>query len=163
MTFDSNPHNVIPVAIAGAVNALKATYTEPGVKRFVFTSSSTSVVISKRDTPGIVVTEETWNEDSIKQAWADPPYGPERSSPVYAASKTQAEQEVWKFHKENQQKRPDLVVNTGTLFTFADKYGANSIKCSQTQTSARASILLSKDILVLRACLSHFGKGMKHS
>ncbi|KAH7274693.1 hypothetical protein MRS44_007048 [Fusarium solani] len=112
MTFDSNPHNVIPVAIAGAVNALKATYTEPGVKRFVFTSSSTSVVISKRDTPGIVVTEETWNEDSIKQAWADPPYGPERSSPVYAASKTQAEQEVWKFHKENQQKRPDLVVNT---------------------------------------------------
>lgn len=113
MAFDPNPQNVIPTAIAGAVNALKSAYAEPSVKRFVFTSSSSAAVLSSPGTPGILVTKDTWNEDAIKEAWAEPPYGPERSFAVYAASKSQAEKEVWKFHKENQYKRPDLAVNTG--------------------------------------------------
>ncbi|CAM1510944.1 Fc.00g084570.m01.CDS01 [Cosmosporella sp. VM-42] len=112
MSMDPNPNNIIPIAIAGAVNALKAAYSEPSVKRFVLTSSSAATVMSSRDTPGITVTEDTWNEDSVKAAWAEPPYGMERYGAVYCASKTQGEQEVWKFHRENQHKRPDLVVNS---------------------------------------------------
>lgn len=115
MSFDPNPNNVIPATIAGAVNALKAAYAEPSVKRFIFTSSSTAVVMPAFDKPGIIVTEETYNEEAVKEAWADPPYGTERSAVVYAASKTQSEQEVWKYHKEHRSERPDLVVNTGIL------------------------------------------------
>ena len=84
------------------------------MKRFVFTSSSAAAVSSTIGAPGIKVTEETWNEDAVKEAWAEPPYTPERAAPVYSASKTQAEQEVWKYHTEHQNERPDLVVNTGT-------------------------------------------------
>ncbi|KAH8688571.1 hypothetical protein BGZ61DRAFT_533343 [Ilyonectria robusta] len=112
MIFDPDPNKVIPTVISGAINALKAAYAEPSVKRFIFTSSSTTAAMSpKPNVPGIVITEDTWNEEAVKLAWAEPPYLPERSAITYAASKTQAEQEVWKFHGENKHKRPDLVVN----------------------------------------------------
>ncbi|KAK7419197.1 hypothetical protein QQZ08_010965 [Neonectria magnoliae] len=97
MSLDFNPHNVIPIAVAGAINALKAA----------------AAVTSTLGVPGMAVTEEIWNEDAVKEAWAEPPYTPERILAVYAASKTQAEQEVWKYHQEHRSERPDLVVNTG--------------------------------------------------
>jgi len=34
---------------------------------------------------------------------------------VYEASKAESEQAIWKFHKENRSKRPDLVVNAGMV------------------------------------------------
>ncbi|KAF4844223.1 Aldehyde reductase 2 [Colletotrichum siamense] len=111
MTLDPNPNNVIPVAIKGALSALKSAYAQPSVKRFVFTSSSAAAG-PKDDSPDSVITEDSWNESAVNIAWADPPYSPERSGAVYAASKTQAEQEVWKYHKEHRSERPDLVVNT---------------------------------------------------
>ncbi|EEU37671.1 uncharacterized protein NECHADRAFT_53386 [Fusarium vanettenii 77-13-4] len=112
MSLDPNPNNVIPGVIAGAINALKAAYAEPSVKRFVYTSSSSATVIAEPSQTGINVTEETWNEDSIKKAWADPPYTMERAADTYGASKAQAEQEVWKYYKEHRDERPDIVVNT---------------------------------------------------
>lgn len=118
MTQDYDPNNVVTAAIGGAVNALKAAYSEPSVKRFIFTSSSSAVVISLRGVPGVTITEDTWNEEAVKLAWEGPPYNPERGFITYAASKTQAEQEVWKFHRENSHKRPDLVVNTGGCLTI---------------------------------------------
>jgi NAD(P)-dependent dehydrogenase (short-subunit alcohol dehydrogenase family) len=113
MSFDHDPNKVIPITIAGAVNALKSAYAEPSVKRFVLTSSS-AAALSANTPAGSVITVETWNEQAVKDAWADPPYTPERASTVYFASKTQSEQAVWKFHKENRAKRPDLVVNAGS-------------------------------------------------
>lgn len=113
MNLDHDPNNVIPPTIAGAVNALKAAYAEPSVKRFVLTSSSTAVVSIAKGRAGITASETTWNEESVKAAWAPPPYTPERAWEVYGASKTQAEQEVWKYHEEHRRERPDLVVNTG--------------------------------------------------
>jgi hypothetical protein len=104
---------VIPQAIAFAENALKSAYKENSVKRFVLTSSSSAAVLSIPGAPGVEVLEDTWNEFAVKAAWAEPPYTPERGGVVYAASKTEAEKAVWKYHKENRDKRPDLVVNTG--------------------------------------------------
>ncbi|CAG9985054.1 unnamed protein product [Clonostachys byssicola] len=112
MTFDPDPKNVIPTVIAGVLNALKAAYAEPSVKRFVFTSSSSAVVTSHPDVPPIVATDDTENEWAVKHAWSEPPYPADHGARVYEASKTQAEQELWKFHRENRSKRPDLVVNT---------------------------------------------------
>lgn len=113
MAHQNDANQVIPITIAGAVNALKAAYAEPSVKRFVLTSSSSAALGSLDH--GVTVTEDRWNEKSIEAAWAGPPYGPDKPVVVYEASKTQSEQAVWKFHKENRGRRPDLVVNTGML------------------------------------------------
>jgi len=118
MSFVNEADQVIPITVAGALNALKAAYAEPSVKRFVLTSSSSAAVgvLDK----GITVREDTWNEKAIKQAWSGPPYEQLRPMINYEASKTQAEQAVWKFHQENRSKRPDLVVNAGALqYTLA--------------------------------------------
>lgn len=116
-SFASDPNVVIPQAVAFAENALKSAYKEASVKRFVLTSSSSTcyLAVGSADpsVPGIKVTADTWNESALKAAWADPPYTPDRGARVYAASKTESEQAVWKYHKENRNRRPDLVVNTG--------------------------------------------------
>ncbi|KAF9776780.1 hypothetical protein IL306_004976 [Fusarium sp. DS 682] len=112
MSLDPNPNNVIPDAINFAVAALKAAYAEPSVKRFVFTSSSSAAVVSVPDVPSVKVNEKSWSEGAVKKAWADPPYTKDRGGIVYAASKAQAEQAVWKYHEEHRSEKPDLVVNT---------------------------------------------------
>ena len=69
MTFDYDPNTVIPPAIAGALNALKAAYAQSSVKRFVLTSSSTAAYLPDSgtdDAARIDITTETWNEDAIR-------------------------------------------------------------------------------------------------
>ncbi|KAH8746065.1 hypothetical protein F5883DRAFT_721671 [Diaporthe sp. PMI_573] len=112
MSFAADPNVVIPLAVAFALNALKSAYKEDSVKRFVFTSSSSAAVLSDPAVPGVEVTDDSWNEAASKAAWAEPPYTEDRGTVVYAASKTEAEQAVWKYHKENRNRHPDLVVNT---------------------------------------------------
>ncbi|WAO95668.1 Epimerase domain-containing protein [Fusarium falciforme] len=111
VSLDPDPNNTIPLVISGSLNALKAAYDEPSVKRFICTSSSASVY-NPLDEPGNIVTQDTWNEEAIREAWKEPPYQPERGMMVYAAGKTQAEKEIWRFHKEHRHERADLVVNT---------------------------------------------------
>ncbi|CAG9974640.1 unnamed protein product [Clonostachys byssicola] len=111
-SFSPDPNVVVTGSIALVLGALKAAYATDSVKRFVFTSSSSAAVLSHPDIPATTVTEDSWCEFAVQQAWADPPYKPERAGMVYAASKVQAEQALWKFQKENAEKRPDLVVNS---------------------------------------------------
>lgn len=120
VTFAADPNAVIPPAIAFALNALKSAYKEASVKRFVLTSSSSAAIVSDPAAPGVEVTEDSWSEAAVKAAWADPPYNQDRGGVVYAASKTESEQAVWKYHKENRNKRPDLVVNTGEILSDCD-------------------------------------------
>ncbi|GKT55138.1 aldehyde reductase [Colletotrichum tofieldiae] len=112
MSFDPDPSKVIPPVVSGAVNAIRAAYAELSVKRFVFTSSSTAALSPEPNVPGIIVTESTWNKKALQLAWAAAANTPERAVINYAASKTQSEKEIWKFHDENKHKRLDLVVNT---------------------------------------------------
>lgn len=107
MTRSPNPNEVIPDVVAGATNILKSAATEPSVKRFVFTSSSTAATLPK---PGkkFQIDASTWNDEAVELAWKPPPYDPSRTFTVYAASKTQAERAVWKFVQEN---NPHFVVN----------------------------------------------------
>lgn len=113
MSFVNEADKVIPITVAGAVNALKAAYAEPSVKRFVLTSSSAAAVGILES--GTTVTEKSYNLKAVERAWSGPPYEPERPVIVYEASKTEAELAVWKFHNENRSKRPDLVLNAGML------------------------------------------------
>lgn len=79
---------------------MRAAAKEPTVKRFVLCSSSYSAIFPHPNTK-VTVTTETWNEESIGIATAaKPPYGPELSFPVYAASKALSEKEAWKFVNE---------------------------------------------------------------
>ncbi|KFY76595.1 hypothetical protein V499_03802 [Pseudogymnoascus sp. VKM F-103] len=105
-------NKVIPFAVDFAVNALRAAYKEPSVKRFVFTSSSTAAVVPSPDSPPANITEDSWTDFIVAAAWADPPYTRERAMATYAASKNRAEKAVWEYHQENRQERPDLTVNT---------------------------------------------------
>lgn len=106
-TMNPNPHEVVPGTIRGTINALEAAAKEPGVRRFVLTSSSASALIPKPNNP-VRVTVDTWNDETVEFAYRDPPYEPERGYPVYAASKTLSEKAAWKFMAE---KKPGFVFN----------------------------------------------------
>jgi nucleoside-diphosphate-sugar epimerase len=104
-----DPNEAIPVVVNGTVNALKAAAKEDSVKRVVLTSSSTAAA-SPQPNKEFVIDENTWNEDSVKAAWAPPPYeGLQRRLDVYSASKTQGEQAAWKFMREE---KPGFVFNS---------------------------------------------------
>ena len=108
MSFDSNPNNVIPQVIAGLRGILNSAAKEPSVKRFVYTSSSSAATSPKPNTK-FTIGKDTWNEEDVKAAWGPPPYEPSRAWFVYAASKTQAEQELWKYVREQ---KPHFVANS---------------------------------------------------
>jgi nucleoside-diphosphate-sugar epimerase len=112
VSFGANPHEVITPSIQSVLNVLKSAYAEPSVKRFVLTSSWAAAAPFGVEEPE-VVTAESWSEGAIRASWADPPYGWERAGAVYYASKAQPEQELWKYYRENKERRPDLVVNAG--------------------------------------------------
>jgi nucleoside-diphosphate-sugar epimerase len=106
MSFSDDPNKVIPEVLAGINGILKSAASEPSVKRFVYTSSSTAATAPK---PNKVfdVTTDTWNEEDVKAAWQPPPYDG-RAWAVYGSSKTEAEMAVWKFVKEQ---KPHFVCN----------------------------------------------------
>ncbi|KJZ74984.1 hypothetical protein HIM_05470 [Hirsutella minnesotensis 3608] len=111
LSFSPDPNQVIPESVAGAVNALKAAYSEPSVKRFVLTSTKDSAAPPAEVEQSPTIDHDSWNDMIVTLAWAPPPYTPERGGIVYAASKVEQERGIWKFHEENKDKRPDLVVN----------------------------------------------------
>jgi len=94
------------------VNAATSASKESSVRRFVYTSSSTAITAPKPNVEFIVSIDNS-NNDNIEAAWKPPPYEPERACAVYCASKTQAEQDMWKFVKE---KKPGFVLNTVLLY-----------------------------------------------
>ncbi|KAL8793879.1 MAG: hypothetical protein Q9195_003498 [Heterodermia aff. obscurata] len=108
LTMDPNPNNVVPQVVAGAVNIAESAVKVASIKRLVYTSSSVAIT-SPKPNEKFEVSINDWNEEDIKKAWADPPYTPERSYTVYCASKTQAEQAIWKFAEE---RKPGFVINT---------------------------------------------------
>uniref|UniRef100_A0A0D2XKU0 NAD-dependent epimerase/dehydratase domain-containing protein n=1 Tax=Fusarium oxysporum (strain Fo5176) TaxID=660025 RepID=A0A0D2XKU0_FUSOF len=62
--LDSGTGTMIPDAIASALNALKAASSEPSVKRFVYTSSSTAAVFPEAEVP-VIVDSNTWNDKAL--------------------------------------------------------------------------------------------------
>lgn len=114
MTFDVDPEKVTPIVVAGSVNAIKAAYAEPTVKRFIYTSSMTAAAGMLYDSGDF--DETSWNEKAIERYESPPKEGESVTDIgmiVYEASKTIAEREMWNYHKEHRGTRPDLVVNSG--------------------------------------------------
>lgn len=107
LTFDSDPNKVIPTVVNGAVNAATSAAKQTSVKRFVYTSSSTAIT-APRPNVEITISTENWNNEDVKAAWEPPPFEAKGAWSPYGASKTQAEQEMWKFVKEHE---PGFVLN----------------------------------------------------
>ncbi|KAH7116577.1 hypothetical protein B0J13DRAFT_459371 [Dactylonectria estremocensis] len=108
MTFDSDPDQVIPPTVAMGLNLLRSAAQNRDIRRFVYTSSCAAATTPK---PGNWprISSDTWNEEAIEEAWAPPPYLADRGFTVYAASKAQAERDLWKWYHEN---KPGFVLNT---------------------------------------------------
>lgn len=114
MSFGPDPNAVIPVTVATTLAVFRAAAQNPGVKRFVLTSScaaTTSPKVGRYPT----ITSQSWNDEAIQEAWAEPPYNPERGFTVYAASKTLAEKEAWSWMENTS---PAFVLNTGQLLQY---------------------------------------------
>ncbi|KAJ8064202.1 hypothetical protein OCU04_006551 [Sclerotinia nivalis] len=107
MAFTPNPNEQIPEALAWVDALLKSAASEASVKRFVVTSSSLATTMPKPNKK-FYVDENTWNTEAIEAAHAPPPYEPSRAWAVLGASKTEVEQAVWKFVKEE---KPGFVAN----------------------------------------------------
>lgn len=94
-----------------AVNALKTATKEPSVKRFVYTSSSMAAYTPKNNEP-MNITTDTWNYETVREAWTPPHDNTSKAYAVYGASKTQAEQELWRWWHGHRSERPDFAVNS---------------------------------------------------
>lgn len=111
---------MIPETVKGALNAAESASQQSTIKRFVYTSSSMAITKPYYNKE-FTISADNWNTEDVEAAWKPPPYEPERAWAVYAASKTQAEQELFKFCKE---KKPGFVLNAvlpnanmGTIFS----------------------------------------------
>lgn len=110
VTFGPDPNKVITPTIQYGLDIIRTAASIPTIKRFVYTSSSTAATMPYPNKK-FTIEQDSWDEPAVKQAWAPAPYEPTRSYAVYAASKTQTEQALWKFV---QKEKPGFVLNTGT-------------------------------------------------
>lgn len=116
MSNSTDPNVVIGNAVKGVLNALRAAKKQgEGMKRFVFTSSSTAATLPK---PGEVfsVTADSWNDEAVEMAWKEdcfekcPESSKNKAFITYAASKTESERAVWKWAAEVEH---GFAINTG--------------------------------------------------
>lgn len=110
MSFGTDPNKVITPMVNSVKGLLQvaAKSTQPSVKRFVLTSSNRAAyppIIGKE----VTIDSSWWNESAVEAAWRPPPYEPDRIWDVYSALKTQTEQELFKFAREE---KPGFIVNS---------------------------------------------------
>lgn len=117
--FNGHPADVIGGAVKCGLVAIEAAYKEPNMKRFVLTSSASTLMPHKKETflalKGQTVDESTFSTDAKEIAWSSPPFGLEHGGAIYGASKMEQEQSIWRYYKENATRRPDIAVNTSKL------------------------------------------------
>ncbi|KAI8317685.1 Aldehyde reductase 2 [Colletotrichum sp. SAR11_240] len=114
--FNGDPAEVIGGAVKCGMVAIEAAYNEPNMKRFILTSSASTLMPLKKENffalKGQTVDETTYGHDAKELAWAPPPWGIEHGGAIYGASKMEQEQSIWKYYKDNASRRPDIVVNS---------------------------------------------------
>ncbi|KAJ5781276.1 hypothetical protein N7457_006436 [Penicillium paradoxum] len=109
VTFGLNPEEVIPWVLRAIHNLLEAASRNCDIQRVVMTSSAITALFPQPDKEGIVVHEDTWNEEAVKGAWNPDTPKPVKGVFCYAASKIEAEKAAWKWVEKYQ---PDFQFNT---------------------------------------------------
>ncbi|KFX91782.1 hypothetical protein O988_07590 [Pseudogymnoascus sp. VKM F-3808] len=110
MSFGADPNKVITPMVTGVRNILRAAADskEGLVKRFVLTSSNRAALTPIFDKEFTLDTS-WWNTSAVEAAWRPAPYKAERIWDVYSALKTQCEQEIWTFSRNE---KHDFVINS---------------------------------------------------
>lgn len=113
----------IPIAVKGALNALKSCAKTPSVKRFVFTSSSIAATFPQPDVE-FSIDEGTFNEEALRRVREQ---GNGSGLLGYAAMKTETEKAIVKWVEEN---KPSFVLNSivsrGPRYRFIYNANCNS-------------------------------------
>ncbi|KAE8162634.1 hypothetical protein BDV40DRAFT_288360 [Aspergillus tamarii] len=111
VSFSPNAEEVIPKVVLATETILKAAAGQPegSIQRVVLTSSASAAALPQPGVEGIVITEDTWNEATVRAAFDEGT--PENSKPftVYVASKTEGERAAWMWVKNN---KPPFVFNS---------------------------------------------------
>lgn len=108
LSFSPDPNVVITGCVNGIRSILEEAKLTPSVRRFVYTSSSNAATRPLTDQTRHV-DSSSWNEGILEEAWAPPPYGPDRAYAVYAASKVACERAAWAFMEDQ---KPHFTFNT---------------------------------------------------
>lgn len=104
----SPPEEIIDPVVKSTKSILRTAANEPSVKQFVLTSSTVAADWPKPNEE-YTVTEQTWNDPSIAEAYSLPKEHPLKPWHIYSASKALGEKAAWKFVEEN---KPGFVLNT---------------------------------------------------
>ncbi|EKV06512.1 NADPH-dependent methylglyoxal reductase (D-lactaldehyde dehydrogenase, putative) [Penicillium digitatum PHI26] len=109
VTLNSNPEEVVPWVVRATHNVLEAASRHSDIKRVVLTSSAVAVLFAEPNKEGIVVREDSWNDEAVEQAYN--PDTPEHMKGMfsYAASKTEGEKAAWRWMEKN---KPNFQFNT---------------------------------------------------
>lgn len=108
LSFSPDPNVVITGCVNGITALLQEAQSTPSITRFVYTSSSNAATRPLTDL-AVNVDSSSWNEGILEEAWAPPPYGPDRAYAVYAASKVACERAAWDFMRVQ---KPGFTFNT---------------------------------------------------
>ncbi|KAH8811040.1 hypothetical protein F5884DRAFT_830951 [Xylogone sp. PMI_703] len=112
LSYNPNAQEVIPDMIAINLSILEAAARSSSVKRVVYTSSATAAfphMLNPADNREMIVNTDTWNDESVRQAWdAETPLEV-KGGAVYVASKVEAERAAWKWVEDH---KPNFVFNS---------------------------------------------------
>ncbi|KAI1465438.1 aldehyde reductase [Daldinia caldariorum] len=135
-----DPQVRVQIVVDSTVRALESASREPGIKRVVLTSSSGSAVFPIAN-KAVSIDSNTWNDYSVKEAFAPPPYeGEKRMVDVYYASKTKGEQAAWEWVRKH---KPHFTFNA-VLPDFNTGAPINVARQASRSTAGMISVLIEK-------------------
>lgn len=123
ISWQPDPNIVVNGSVSLLTAGLQSAAKEPGLKRFVYTSSA-AAAMQMRFNEEYDLTQASWNTTSVKAAWEPPPYTPDRGFHVYAASKVACEETLREFIAKE---KPQFSANT-VLPDFVTGVSVNSEK-----------------------------------
>jgi len=94
LSFSSKPEEVVDPTVNATLSLLRSAAAEPSVKSVVLTSSSSAAIWPKTNVE-FDIGEDSWNEESVKNAYNMPDDNPFKAWHVYGASKTLGEKAAW--------------------------------------------------------------------
>ncbi|KAL2821413.1 putative aldehyde reductase [Aspergillus cavernicola] len=101
-SFSADASKVINSVVAAIEAVLEAASKVPSVKRVVLTSSSVAAAPPRPPGEGsLLLTQDTWNDASVKEAWDEDTPAEIKGFSVYAASKTEGERAASNWVKKN--------------------------------------------------------------
>ncbi|KAL2828007.1 putative aldehyde reductase [Aspergillus cavernicola] len=109
VSFRTNPGDVINSVVTAVEAVLEAASKVPSVKRVVLTSSSLAAAVPHPGKGSIVLTQDTWNELSVKAAWDENTPAESKAFAIYAASKAEGERAAYNWVKKN---NPEYTFNS---------------------------------------------------